>query len=203
MNLYNKYILPKFLNFVMKNNEMKKHRPDVVSHTFGITIEIGFGSGLNLPYYKNVTTLYALDPSLELYEFAKKQISQSNFPIKYLPFKAENIPLPDNFADSVISTWSMCSIVHPEIALKEIYRVLKPNGVFTFIEHGKSERSFIIKLQKLFTPLSKIFGGGCHLNREIDTLISNAGFKIIKLEKFEQKSKSLAFLYKGVARVEK
>jgi len=199
MNFYDKYILPKFLNFTMKDSVMKKHRPDVVNQTSGLVLEIGFGSGLNLPYYKNIIKLYALDPSRELYDLALSRIAGVSFPVEYMQFSAEKIPLADNSIDFVVSTWSLCSILNPEIALKEVFRILKPNGRFTFIEHGKSTKNFTVKLQTLLTPISKLFCGGCHQDREIDRLIIEAGFEIENLDKFQEKSNPLLFMYKGVA----
>jgi len=199
MNFYNKYILPKLLNLVMKREKIEKQRPDVVAEASGVVLEIGFGSGLNLSYYKNVTKLYALDPSQELYELAQERIKSVAFPIEQLKISAEKIPLANNSVDSVVSTWSLCSIPRPEVALREIYRVLKSNGKFTFIEHGKSPKNFVAKTQSLLAPIWKYFTGGCSLDREMDKLVGGAGFEIQKLEKFQQKSRSLVFMYKGVA----
>ncbi len=178
---------------------MEKQRPDVAGEARGIVLEIGFGSGFNLPYYKNITKLYALDPSQELYELAQTRIKKVTFPVEQLKVSAEEIPLMDNAVDSIISTWSLCSIPDIKIALKEMFRVLKPNGEFIFIEHGKSPKNFVAKVQKFLTPISKHVTGGCHLDREMNTLISEAGFEIQKLEKFQQKSRPLTFMYKGLA----
>lgn len=196
MNFYNKYLLPRLLAFTMKREEMKRQRPDVINKAAGTVLEIGFGSGLNLPYYKNVKKLYALDPSQELFELARERIKKVQFGIEYLRVSAERIPLADNSVDSVVSTWSLCSITHPEIALKEIYRVLKSTGKFAFIEHGKSPKKFTAKVQKFLTPVWKNLAGGCHLDRDIDMLISNAGFNIQKIEKNQENP--LFFMFKGV-----
>lgn len=198
MSFYSKHILPKFLDFSMKNKDMQNLRPSVVEQASGTVLEIGFGSGPNIPYYKNVTKLYALEPSKELYNLGKENISQAKFPIEYLNASAEKIPLVDNSVDSVVSTWTLCSIPHPEIALQEIRRVLKPNGKFIFIEHGKSPENLAFKIQKFLTPIYKRIAGGCHLDRDIDKLIQDTGFTIENLEKFQLKSKPLAFMYKGV-----
>lgn len=187
----------------MKNKKLEQHRIDVVSGLSGTGLEIGFGSGLNLPYYKNVTKLYTLDPSKELFKIAHKNISAVSFPVEYLQDSAEHIPLPNNTLDFVVSTWTLCSISHPEIALKEIFRVLKSGGKFSFVEHGKSPKAFVSKMQSLLTPVSKCVTGGCHMNRDIEKLIRNAGFGIQKLDKFSQKSKPLGFMYKGTATVTK
>ncbi len=203
MNLYQKHILPKLLNFTMQRSEMEKHRPDIVGQASGVVLEVGFGSGLNLPYYKNVSKLYALDPSRELYDIAKDRVEKALFTTEHLEASAENIPLASGTIDCVVSTWSLCSIPNPEIALGEIFRVLKSGGRFMFIEHGKSPIIFVGKIQKLFTPISKCVAGGCHMDRDIEKMIKNAGFEIQKLEKFQQKFKPLAFMYKGVAAVKK
>ncbi|MCX6716628.1 MAG: class I SAM-dependent methyltransferase [Candidatus Taylorbacteria bacterium] len=199
MNFYSKYFLPKYLNLRMSNKNLEKHRMDVVGKVSGAVLEIGFGSGLNLPYYKNVSKLYALDPVKELYKLAENNIRTASFPIEYIQASAESIPISNNSLDFVISTWSLCSIPHPEVALKEIFRVLKPNGKFSFIEHGKSPQNYICRIQNLLTPFSKRIAGGCHLNRDIEKLIRDAGFEVQKIEKFKEKSKPLSFIYKGVA----
>ena len=127
------------------------------------------------------------------------KINLASFDVEYIQTGAENIPLPENSIDTVISTWSFCSISNPELALKEISRVLKTNGKFIFIEHGKSPGKTAARWQKLLTPVSKCLAGGCHMDREIDKLINNAGFEIQKLEKFRQRFNFLTFVYKGIA----
>ncbi len=203
MNFYNKYILPKLLHYEMQKKEMELCRPDVVTKASGAVLEIGFGSGLNLPFYKNVAKLYALDPSRELFKIARERVEKAPFLVEHLPVSAEKIPLADNSVDFVVSTWTLCSIPHVEEALKEIRRVLKPSGKYLFIEHGKSPKIFAAKMQKFLTPASEKVAGGCRLNREIDKLISAAGFKFEKLEKFQQGNKFLDFIYKGAATVAK
>ncbi len=183
----------------MRREETEKLRPGVVGRAVGRVLEVGFGSGLNIPHYRGISKLYALDPSLELYNLAETRIKEASFPVEYLKASAENIPLSENTIDTVVSTWSMCSIPRPELALKEIFRVLKPAGKFIFIEHGKSPGRFTAKWQKWLTPIFGCVSGGCHLDREVDQLISRAGFKITDLETFPQKRRPLLFMYKGVA----
>ena len=199
MNFYNKYILPKLLNYEMANKNFENERADVVEDASGIVLEIGFGSGLNLPFYKNISKLYALDPSSELYDLAVERVNNVKFPIEHIKASAENIPLDTSSVDTIISTWSLCSIPDPKLALSEMLRVLKPGGKFMFIEHGASPKKFIEKLQKIFTPFTKPFTGGCHMDRKIDKLITNAGFKIINMKNSEGRHKPLYYLYKGVA----
>lgn len=198
MNFYNKHILPRLLDLSMKKSELERHRPSVVGEATGVVLEIGFGSGLNLSHYKNITKLFALDPSLELYNLAKKRISKVAFEVEYLQASAEKVPLDNNTIDTVVSTWSLCSIAQPEQALGEALRVLKPGGKFLFIEHGKSPRSFVFKLQRLLTPAWKHLSGNCHLDREIDKLIREAGFELQKINKFPG-DEPLMYFYQGVA----
>ncbi len=198
MNFYHKHILPKLLDIGMKKKELEPYRQSVVREVSGIVLEIGFGSGLNLPYYQDVTKVYALDPSRELFALAEERMQTASFPIEHLAVSAEEIPLPDNSIDSAVSTWTLCSIPHPDVALREISRVLKPGGIFTFIEHGKSPRLFIAKSQNLLTPVTACVAGGCHLNRKMDTLIKDAGFEIKTLESFQHAKKPLAYMYKGI-----
>lgn len=203
MNFYNKYILPKVLNRAMKNTDLGKYRNATAGEVSGVVLEIGFGSGLNLPYYKNISMLYALDVSNELYDLAQENIKNFSFPIKHLLASAESVPLDDNSIDCVVSTWTLCSIPHPEIALKEISRVLKPGGRFGFVEHGKSPHKFIAKMQNIFNPILKCLAGGCNMNRDMQKLILDAGFEIQKIDKFGQKFKLSDFMYIGVAVVNK
>lgn len=185
----------------MKNGELTGLRSSLVSKAKGTVLEIGFGSGLNLPYYKNTNKLYALEPSQELFDLARGSINNTQFTIEHLKNSAEKIPLADMSVDSVVSTWCLCSVPDPEKVLKEIHRVLKLEGEFFFIEHGLSNNELKVKLQNIVNPFSRALIGGCNLNREIDTLILKSGFNINDLEKFEMKSKPLAFMYKGIARI--
>ena len=201
MNFYVRYILPKYLNRAMRGGGFKKHRSSVVGHASGIVLEIGFGSGLNIPYYKEVTKLYALEPSDGLFALSQEETKSYPFPIEHLRVSAEEIPLADDSVDSVVSTWTLCSIPHPEIALREIFRVLRPGGKFLFIEHGKSPRRIVFWLQRILTPISKHITWGCHMDRDMERLIIAAGFKIQEIEKFDHNFKPLGFTYKGIASV--
>jgi ubiquinone/menaquinone biosynthesis C-methylase UbiE len=183
----------------MSDKNFGKERSAVVENASGVVLEVGFGSGLNIPFYKNISKLYGLDPSSELYKIANERIKEANFPIEHIKASAENIPLPNDSVDTITSTWSMCTIPDPKLALKEMLRVLKPGGKFMFIEHGASPKKAIENLQKIFTPITKPFTGGCHMDRKIDELITNAGFEIISMKNSGEKYKPLYYLYKGVA----
>ncbi|MEX2029305.1 MAG: class I SAM-dependent methyltransferase [Candidatus Paceibacterota bacterium] len=183
----------------MQRESFMEERPEVAKHASGVVLEIGFGSGLNLPFYKNVTKFYALDPSVSLHELAKQNIEKVSFLVEHIQASAEKIPLPDSSVDAVVSTWTMCSIPDIDAALGEVRRVLKPEGKFAFIEHGKSPKIFWQTLQNIITPISKLFTGGCNLNREMDKLIAQNGLQIVDLMKFPEKGRPLNFVYKGVA----
>jgi ubiquinone/menaquinone biosynthesis C-methylase UbiE len=157
----------------MRPAEFNGTRSKVVDSAKGIVLEVGFGSGYNLPLYKNVQKLYALDPSKELFAYAADRIAAVQFPVEYLPNSAEYIPLQDNSIDTVVSTWSLCSIPNIEKALNEIRRVLIPGGRFLFVEHGQSPKKINSIVQQLVTPIFRHFNGNCHLDRKIDDYIQN------------------------------
>ena len=200
LKFYNKYILPRLLNRNMRPAEFHKTRSKVVSPAMGIVLEIGFGSGYNVPFYKNIVQkLYALDPSRELYNYAIDRIKNSLFPIEYLQYSAENIPLENNTIDTVVSTWSLCSVADPAKALKEIHRVLKPGGKFLFVEHGQSPKKLNSIAQNMLTPITKLYAGNCHLDRKIDDYIKKSGLVIETIEMVPEKNRPLMFSYIGVA----
>ena len=174
-------------------------RSQIAKQASGAVLEIGFGSGYNLPFYKNVSKLYALDPSRELYDLASNRIADVSFPIEYLQNSAENIPLEESSVDAVVSTWTLCSIPDLPKALKEIKRVLKPGGKFLFVEHGQSPKPLNSVVQKIITPVTSLFTGNCHLDRNMDNLIRDSGLVIENIEMFPEKRRPLMFSYRGVA----
>lgn len=183
----------------MRPAEFNETRSTVVDQARGTVLEIGFGSGYNLPFYKNIKKLYALDPSLELFVYAKDRIASASFPVEYLQNSAEEIPLEDNSVDTVVSTWSLCSIPDLPKALKEIIRVLKPNGKFLFIEHGQSPKKINSLVQKSFTQVTRHFTGNCHLDRKMDDYITDSGLVIESIEMLPEEGRPLMFSYRGVA----
>jgi ubiquinone/menaquinone biosynthesis C-methylase UbiE len=198
-NLYNKYILPKYLDFGMRSNIFDFYRKKTIDGVTGNVLEIGFGSGVNLPYYKNIQKLYALEPSSEVFNLAKNKIEHCNFVVEHLSNMAESIPLPDNSIDYVVSTFTFCTIPNPHLALQEITRVLKVGGQFVFLEHGKSTNKFLYILQKIGTPISRLCAGGCELDRDIPSIITGSKLKIQSIQTLNIWLKPLNVIYSGVA----
>jgi ubiquinone/menaquinone biosynthesis C-methylase UbiE len=185
----------------MRNKTAREERARFVPRASGKVLEVGIGSGLNLPYYAaGVERVVGIDPSLELWRMARRRVGHTPFPVEFVGRSAESIPAGDGTFDTVVVTWALCSIPDPLRALGEMRRVLKPGGRLIFVEHGRSPDERVAARQERLTPLWKRLGGGCHLNRRIDELILGAGFRIAEMERgYGQGVKALAFLYKGVA----
>jgi ubiquinone/menaquinone biosynthesis C-methylase UbiE len=201
MGFYRDRILPRIVNRFMDNEEFVAHRKPCLAAVSGVVLEIGFGSGLNLPHYpKEVRKLYALDPATVGRHLAAERIAASSFPVEFVGLYGEAIPLTDASVDAAVSTWTLCTISDPRKALREIRRVLRPGGRFHFVEHGRSPEEKVARWQDRVTPIQKVVGGGCHLNRKIDVLVSEAGFEIERLENVYMKGPKIGtYLYKGFA----
>ena len=201
MGFYSQVILPRLLDWVMSDPAFTQYRQKVLANVEGEILEIGFGTGLNLSYYphhiKKVTTI---DPNSGMNQLAEKRIKASQIEVENRLINSENLPMANNTFDSVVSTWTLCIIGQVELALQEIYRVLKPGGKFFFIEHGLSDKPEIKIWQNRLTPLQKIIADGFHLNRNIQRLVEQQ-FDSITLEKFEIESfpKVSSYTYMGVA----
>ena len=184
MSLYDKYVLPKFLNCACGSKPVEYQRKKVVPNAEGIVLEVGIGSGLNLPFYDNskVTQIWGLDPSEELSSMAKETAKNLNLDVKFISSGAEDIPLPDNYFDTALVTYTMCTIPEVIRANIEIKRVLKNTGKLIFCEHGKAPDLNIAKWQSRIDPIWGKLAGGCHLNRDIPSLLEESGYKIIELD---------------------
>ena len=182
--LNSKYVLPKFLNCACGSNPVSRQRQKVVPLVEGKVLEVGVGSGLNLPFYdkSKIDELWGLDPSEELSDMARKVADRENIVVNFISSGAEEIPLPDSYFDSVLITYTMCTIPEVARANKEIKRVLKRGGKLIFCEHGEAPDENIRKWQKRINPFWGKLAGGCNINRKIPSLIQNAGFEIVELE---------------------
>lgn len=164
---------------------MARLRAAWIPHARGDVLEVGIGSGLNLQLYsREVRRVYGVDPSLELQRMARKRVAEvGGLSVEFLLQPAEQrLPLEDFSVDTVVVTWSLCSVPDVEAALAEMRRVLRPSGRLIFLEHGRATDPHVAVWQDRLTPLWKRFGGGCHLNRKVDALIEGAGFRITELQ---------------------
>lgn len=181
MGIYNKYLLPRIVNCVCGLKPTSKQREKVVPLAKGQVLEIGIGSGLNLPYYdtSKVDHIIGIDPAQEMWALNSYQ---SEIPVEFQKSGAEEINLDASSIDSIVCTYTMCTIPDPKKALSEMKRVLKPNGRLYFTEHGLAPDVDIQKKQNRINPLWKKIGGGCNLNRDIAQLIRSAGCEFVNME---------------------
>jgi ubiquinone/menaquinone biosynthesis C-methylase UbiE len=202
MGLYNDHILPHVINLAMSNRELRQYRQRVISHAKGRVLEIGIGSGLNLPFYgEHVEEILGLEPAARLLAMARRMASESKQAVKFIAGSAEAIPIEDQSIDTVVTTWTLCSIPDAIGALREMRRVLRRDGQLLFVEHGLAPEGNVQRWQHRLTPVWKTLGGGCHLNRPIRALIEGAGFGIEQLETGYMKGpKPMTFLYEGWAK---
>ena len=189
MGLYSHHIFPRLMNWVMAGEEFRLLRTDLLSGLHGEVLELGIGTGLNLPHYpKSITRLHAVDPADLLPKIVTERTASQSFPVHIQHITAESLPYDDRSFDFAVSTWTLCTIPDPVQALREVRRVLKPDGVFLFLEHGRSEDTKVAAWQDRLNPLQNIIGCGCNLNRKIDQLIAQAGLKIMTLDQFQMQS---------------
>ena len=204
MGFYDKYILPKFLNCACGTKPINYQREKIVPLAKGIVLDIGIGSGLNIPFYNksNIDHLYGLDPSEELLKIAKPLAKKNELEIEFLQCGAEAIPLPEQSIDTVLITYTMCTIPDIKLSNSEIIRVLKPEGQLLFCEHGLAPDKNIAKWQRRINPIWSKIAGGCNLNRDIPKLITSSGFKISNMEEMYLPStpKFAGYNYWGVAK---
>ena len=204
MSFYSERILPYILNSVMQDKRLAPLRENTVKGAEGRVLEIGIGSGLNLPFYgPNVTEVMALEPSPKLTQMTQELAKKSRFetPLTLLPDSAEAIPFEDASFDTVLTTWTLCSIPDAHRALAEMRRVLKPGGRLLFVEHGKAPDAGVAKWQNRLDPLWGHIAGGCHLNRQMAELITHAGFSMETLNaRYIDGPRWASFMYEGSAR---
>jgi SAM-dependent methyltransferase len=202
MGLYSKYLLPTLTDLAMRSHRLRPERARWVALAKGVVLEVGVGSGLNLPIYgREVRKLYALDPSEELLRMARSQAARVAFSVEFLCRPAEAIPLEEASVDYIVTTWTLCTIRDPIAALQEMHRVLRPEGRLIFVEHGRSPDPAVVRWQDRLTPLWRRVAGGCHLNRPIDRLLQLGGFEALEMHRgYLAGPRVGAYLYRGMAR---
>jgi ubiquinone/menaquinone biosynthesis C-methylase UbiE len=190
------------MNLGMSGKEAAHYREKVLQAAQGDILEIGFGTGLNLPYYPGeVKKIHSIDVNAGMNPIARSNIKKSPIQVDYHIADAQRLPFADASFDTVVSTWTLCSISNIEQALQQIYRVLKAEGKFIFVEHGLSTEVSVQKWQHLVTPIQKVIADGCHVNRNIEKLIQGAGFKFESLTKEYAAGipKVAGYFYYGIA----
>lgn len=202
MGFYQDRILPHLINLAMRQRDLVAYRRRVIPAAEGRVLEIGVGSGLNLPFYApTAERVIGLDPSPRLLAMARKAVRRISAPIEFIESSAETIPLFNRSVDTVVMTWTLCSIPDPTRALGEVRRVLRLGGCLLFVEHGRAPDKRVSWWQDHLTPVWKHLSGGCHLNRAISDMIEHAGFGIERLDVGYMDGRNpMAFMYEGVAK---
>lgn len=201
MTFYADWILPRLIHVVMRRRDLIDYRRRVLAGATGRVLEIGIGSGLNLPFYRSAARqIIGLDPSVPLLGMTRRAAASAANPPELIDASAEAIPLDTHSVDTVVMTWTLCSIPDAPRALTEIRRVLKPAGRLLFVEHGRSPQVRVERWQDRLTPVWRRISGGCHLNRKVDALIEASGLRIERLETgYMRGPKPMTYMYEGTA----
>lgn len=201
MGLYEDRVLPHIINVAMNNKRTREIRSRVCADLEGDVVEIGFGTGHNLPHLpETVTRLRAVEPSATSVRLAQQRIADAKVPVEIVGLDGQRLPLEDGSADAVLSTWTMCTIPDVNAALHEMARVLRPGGTLHFIEHGRAPDERVRRWQDRINPVQQRLFGGCNVNRDISSLIEGAGFTIKNLDTYYLEGpKSLGSMYEGTA----
>lgn len=202
MGFYEDRVLPRFIDVALGGRAFSGIRSRVASALEGEVLEVGFGSGPNVPHYPaGVHRVRAVDPATHGRRLAAKRVEVSPVPVEYVGLEGEQLPLEDASVDHVLTTWTLCTISGVERALGEMHRVLRPGGELHFVEHGRAPDPKVARWQDRLTPLQRRMFGGCHLNRPIDDLIAAAGFEVKRLENYFMRGpKAIGYMFEGVAR---
>jgi ubiquinone/menaquinone biosynthesis C-methylase UbiE len=201
MGVYNNLILLRLCDLAMRNKDMLPYRQRVIGGAEGRVLEIGIGSGLNLPFYRNIREIIGLEPAPRLIAMARQAAESMSTPVTFIEGSAVAVPIADLSIDTVVTTWTLCTIPDAARALSEMRRVLKPSGRLLFVEHGVAPDASVRVWQNWLTPPWKRISGGCHLNRPIRSMIAGAGFDFERLETgYMPGLRPMSFLYQGSAR---
>jgi ubiquinone/menaquinone biosynthesis C-methylase UbiE len=202
MGFYRDQVVPRITNAVMDRADLRQIRERAAAGLAGEVLEVGFGSGLNVPHYpRAVTRVLVVDPAQVGRKLAARRIAASPVPVEFAGLDGEHLPWADARFDHVLSTWTLCTIPDPGRALAEICRVLRPGGSLHFAEHGRSPDPGVARWQDRLNPLQQRLAGGCNLNRPIDRLIAASGLQTTRLDTYYQKEgpKALGYTFEGQA----
>lgn len=203
MGFYAQHIFPRLMDWGMRRRLFHQERAEALAPAFGNVLEIGFGTGLNLPHYpSSIAQLTAVDPMQALPERVAQRCRAISFPVQIVPMTAETLPFDDARFDCAVSTWTLCTIPDPIAALREVKRVLKPGGLLLFAEHGRSDDPPVAAWQDRLNPIQNVVACGCNLNRRIDRLLLDAGLALDRLDRFELPGvpRLAGTMYRGQAR---
>jgi len=201
---WNDRVVPRVTDKMLANDDVMKHRAKITDGLHGDVVEIGFGSGLNVPSYpESVTTVYAIEPSLVARALATARVDASPVDVRFVGLDGESLPLDDASVDTALSTFTLCTIPDAARALREVRRVLKPGGTFHFLEHGLCPEPGVAQWQHRLNPVQRRVCGGCHLDRPVEQLVRDAGFEITRLDHDllagPKVMRPWSYLYEGVA----
>jgi len=201
MGWYERQILPRIVDLSLRSGDFGRIRANVTGDLDGEVLEIGFGSGFNVPYYPaTLTKVLAIDPATTGRKLAAQRIARCAVPIEFAGLDAGALPADDGSVDHVLSTWTLCTVPDPALALAEIRRVLRPGGSLHFAEHGLAPDEKVARFQHRFTPVQRRVFGGCHLDRPIDQLVTDAGFELAKLDTYYMPGpRWVGYTFEGVA----
>jgi ubiquinone/menaquinone biosynthesis C-methylase UbiE len=202
VSLYEDHVLPRVIDVMLGNEKIGKLRRRALAELTGVVVEVGFGSGANIPYYPNaVERVYAVDPALVGRKLAKKRLAASNVPVEFVGLDGAAIPLDDASVDNALSTWTLCTIPDVDGALREVRRVLRPGGRLVFLEHGLSDNPNVARRQHRYNRIQRRVAGGCHLDRDPAALIAASLLDVEQLETFTIAGpKVMSYMYAGTAR---
>ena len=185
MGFYDDQVLPRLINVACGSKIARPMRARICTGLTGEVVEIGFGSGLNVPHYPPaVTSVSAVEPAGTGWRLAAKRVAASPVPVRRAGLDGQALPFPDDQFDSALSTWTLCTIPDPGLALRELVRVLRPGGTFHFLEHGLAPDEKVRRWQHRLDPLQRRMAGGCHLTRRAVDLVTAAGFTVVEVDRF-------------------
>jgi len=201
VSFYERRVLPRVVDVALGGRAFSAVRARVASDLGGEVLEVGFGSGRNVPHYPpTVSRIRAVDPAVAARKLAAERVAASGIPVEYVGLDGEHLPLDDDSVDHVLTTWTLCTIPDVEQALAEIRRVLRPGGTLHFVEHGRAPDPKVARWQDRLTPMQRRVAGGCHLNRPIDALITGSGLDMARLDNYFMRGpKAFGYMFEGVA----